>query len=83
MNLTFRSFTLICYLELKAILSSQNENPDDYDNNASNEAKERSKITEVVEELQKEQRDSEQLDVNPDQVLEEKEKRQPQSVEEE
>jgi hypothetical protein len=64
-------------------LSSQNENPDDYDNNASNETKERSKITEVVEELQKEQRDSEQLDVNPDQVLEEKEKRQPQSVEEE
>jgi hypothetical protein len=36
-----------------------------------------------VEELQKEQRDSEQLNVNPDQVLEEKEKRQPQSVEEE
>ena len=64
-------------------MSSQNENTDDYDNNASNEAKERSKITEVVEELQKEQRDSEQLDVNPDQVLEEKEKRQPQSVEEE
>jgi hypothetical protein len=66
-------------------LSSQNENPDEYDNNnnPSNEAKERSKITEVVEELQKEQRESEQLDVNPDQVLEEKEKRQPQSVEEE
>ena len=64
-------------------MSSKNENPADYDNNASNEAKERSKITEVVEELQKEQRDSEQLDVNPDQVLEEKEKRQPQSVEEE
>jgi hypothetical protein len=64
-------------------LSSQNENPDDYDNDASNEAKDRSKIIEVVEELQKEQRDSEQLDVNPDQVLEEKEKRQPQSVEEE
>jgi hypothetical protein len=61
-------------------LSSQNH--DDY-NNTSKEAKERSKITEVVEELQKEQRDSEQLDVNPDQVFEEKEKRQPQSVEEE
>ena len=65
-------------------MSSQNENPDEYDNNnPSNEAKERSKITEVVEELQKEQRESEQLDVNPDQVLEKKEKRQPQSVEEE
>jgi hypothetical protein len=51
-------------------------------NNTSEEAKERSKITEVVEELQKEQRDSEQLNVNPDQVLEEKEKRQPQSEEE-
>jgi hypothetical protein len=67
-------------------LSSQNENHDDYDNNNSNnnsKAKERSRITEVVEELQKEQHDSEQLNVNPDQVLEEKEKRQPQSVEEE
>jgi hypothetical protein len=40
-------------------LSSQNENPDEYNNNnPSNEAKERSKITHV----------------NPDQVLEEKEK---------
>lgn len=66
-------------------MSSQNKNHGDYDdnNNTSKEAKERSKITEVVEELQKEQRDSEQLNANPDQVLEEKEKRQPQSVEEE
>ena len=36
----------------------------------------------AIEELQKEQRESEQLGVNPEQVLEEKEKRQPQSIEE-
>jgi hypothetical protein len=36
-----------------------------------------------MEELQKEQRDSKQLNVNPDQVLEEKVKRQPHSIEKE
>jgi hypothetical protein len=64
-------------------LSTQNENHDDYDNSTSKEAKEDSKGVKAKEELQKEQRDSEQLDVNPDQVLEEKEKRQPHSIEKE
>jgi predicted ribosome quality control (RQC) complex YloA/Tae2 family protein len=64
-------------------LSTQNENHDDYYNSASKEAKEDSKAVKAMEELQKEQRDSEQLDVNPDQVLEEKEKRQPYSTEKE
>ncbi|MFL6318657.1 MAG: hypothetical protein ACJ71K_05440 [Nitrososphaeraceae archaeon] len=64
-------------------MSTQNENHDYYDNSTSKEAKEDSKAVKAKEELQKEQRDSEQLDVNPDQVLEEKEKRQPHSIEKE
>jgi hypothetical protein len=64
-------------------LSAQNESHDDYDNITNKEAKEDPKAVKAMDELKKEQRDSEQLDVNPDQVLEEKEKRQPQSIEEE
>jgi hypothetical protein len=67
-------------------LSDKNENP--YAG-SSNEAIGRSQKKEkdnmaikAIEELQKEQRESEQLGVNPEQVLEEKEKRQPQSIEE-
>jgi hypothetical protein len=41
------------------------------------------KVIKAAEEIKKEQRESEQLNVNPDQVLEEKEKRQPHSVEDE
>jgi hypothetical protein len=44
-------------------LSTQNQNHDDYYNSASKEAKEDSKEVKAMEELQKEQRDSEQLDV--------------------
>ena len=36
----------------------------------------------IAKELQKEQRESEQLDVDPEQVLEEQETRQPQSIDE-
>ena len=36
----------------------------------------------MVKELQKEQRESELLDVDPEQVLEEQETRQPQSIDE-
>jgi hypothetical protein len=67
-------------------LSDKNENPDA---GSSKEAIGRSqkkekdiKAIKAIEELQKEQRESEQLDVNPEQVLEEEEKRQPQSIEE-
>ena len=66
-------------------MSSQNRNSDAC--NINNEAiiekqKKDPKAIKAVEELQKEQRESEQLSVNPEQVLEEKEKRQPQSIEE-
>ncbi|MGA7042102.1 MAG: hypothetical protein WBY71_00410 [Nitrososphaeraceae archaeon] len=63
-------------------MSDKNENPDA---GSSNEAIVRSQKKEndiiaikAIEELQKEQRESEQLGVNPEQVLEEEEKRQPQ-----
>ena len=69
-------------LGLKTVLSAQNESHDDYDNITNKGAKEDPKAVKAMDELKKEQRDSEQLDVNPDQVLEEKEKRQPQSIEE-
>ena len=58
------------------MLSSENESHDD----SANKDK---KAIEVTEELKKKQRESEQLNVNPEEVLEEKEKRQPQSVEDE
>jgi len=44
--------------------------------------KEEPKAIKIAKELQKEQRESEQLDVDPEQVLEEQEKRQPQSSDE-
>jgi len=40
------------------------------------------KAIKMAKELQKEQRESEQLDVEPEQVLEEQETRQPQSIDE-
>jgi hypothetical protein len=62
------------------ILSSENESHDD---SANKDKKEEPKAIEAAEELKKEQRESEQLNVEPEQVLEEKEKRQPHSVEDE
>jgi hypothetical protein len=63
------------------ILSSKNEN---YDNNStSKDEKVKLKAIEVAEELKKEQRESEQINVDPEQVLEEEKKRQPYSVENE
>jgi len=43
---------------------------------------EKPKAIKAAEELQKEERESEQLNVDPEQVLEEEGKRQPQSLEE-
>jgi hypothetical protein len=66
-------------------LTSQNRNSDacNIDSEAIIEKQKKdTKIIKAVEELQKEQRESEQLSVNPEQVLEEKEKRQPKSMEE-
>jgi hypothetical protein len=44
--------------------------------------KEEPKAIKIARELQKENRESEQLDVHPEQVLEDQEKRQPQAVDE-
>ncbi|MDQ6863458.1 MAG: hypothetical protein M3044_06510 [Thermoproteota archaeon] len=44
--------------------------------------KEEPKAIKIAKELQKEQRESKQLDVDPEQVLEQQEKRQPQSSDE-
>jgi hypothetical protein len=53
------------------------------DKNTNKDNKEKSKAIEAAEELKKEQRESEQLNVDPEEVLEEKEKRQPHSIEDE
>jgi hypothetical protein len=62
------------------MLSSEDKN---HDNSTNKDKKEEPKAIEAAEELKKEQRESEQLNVDPEQVLEEKEKRQPHSVEDE
>jgi hypothetical protein len=62
------------------VLSSEKENHDDSTNK---DKKEEPKAIEATEELKKKQRESEQLNIDPEQVLEEKEKRQPHSVENE
>jgi hypothetical protein len=67
---------------------SNNEEVSDAENNRSDKAiiehreVENPKAIKAAEELQKEERESEQLVVDPEQVLEEEEKRQPQSLEE-
>lgn len=60
------------------MLSSENESHDDSTNK---DKKEEPEAIEVTEELKKKQRESEQLNVNPEEILEEEEKRQPHSVE--
>jgi hypothetical protein len=62
------------------MLPSENEN---HDNSTNKDKKEEPKAIEAAEELKKEQRESEQLNVDPERVLEEKEKRQPHSLEDE
>jgi hypothetical protein len=68
---------------------SNNDEVSDTDNNRSDKAiiEHRQEVgnpkaIKAAEELQKEERESEQLVVDPEQVLEEEEKRQPQSLEE-
>ena len=72
-------------MDYNIILSNQNRNSDAYNINSKTiieKQKKDTKVIKAVEELQKEQRESEQLSIDPEQVLEEKEKRQPQSMEE-
>ncbi|MDQ6668943.1 MAG: hypothetical protein M3Y53_12065 [Thermoproteota archaeon] len=59
-------------------MTNKNENSNAGDESELDPKKEPRAIK-IAKELQKEQRESEQLDVDPDQVLEEQEKRQPQS----
>jgi hypothetical protein len=66
-------------------LANKNENPDAGSSSeaiGSQKKQKDIKAIKAIEELQREQRESEQLAVNPEQVLEEEEKRQPQSIEE-
>jgi hypothetical protein len=69
-------------------MSNQEENSNTDDNRSDKVIKEHSqeeekpKAIKAAEELQKEERESEQLNVDPEQVLEEEGKRQPQSLEE-
>jgi hypothetical protein len=58
------------------MLSSENENHD----NSINKKEEEPKAIKTAEEIKK-QRESEQLNIDPEQVIEEEEKRQPHSVE--
>jgi len=61
------------------MLSSENENHD----NSINKKEEEPKAIKAAEEIKKKQRESEQLNVDPEQIIEEEEKRQPHSVEDE
>jgi hypothetical protein len=67
-------------------MSNQEENSNTDDNRSDKvimehlQEEEKPKAIKAAEELQKEERESEQLNVDPEQVLEEEGKRQPQSL---
>ena len=69
-------------------MSNEEENSNTDDNGSDKvimehlQEEEKPKAIKAAEELQKEERESEQLNVDPEQVLEEEGKRQPQSLEE-
>ena len=69
-------------------MSNEKENSNIDDNRSDKvliehlQEEEKPKAIKAAEELQKEERESEQLNVDPEQVLEEEGKRQPQSLEE-
>jgi hypothetical protein len=63
-------------------MTNNNDNPNADDEGELDLKKEEPKAIKIAKELQKEQRESKQLDVDPEQVLEEQEKRQPQSADE-
>jgi hypothetical protein len=67
-------------------MSNKNENSNADSRNESDvvddKKEEQPKAIKMAKELQQEQRESEQMDVDPEQVLEEQEKRQPHSVDE-
>lgn len=63
---------------------NENSNADSRDESdvIDDKKEEQPKAIKMAKELQQEQRESEQMDVDPEQVLEEQEKRQPHSVDE-
>ncbi|MRN68507.1 MAG: hypothetical protein FIO04_02285 [Nitrosopumilales archaeon] len=63
-------------------MTNKNENSNADDEGELDPKKEEPRAIKIAKELQKEQRESEQLHVDPEQVLEELEKRQPQSSDE-
>jgi hypothetical protein len=63
-------------------MTNDNDNSNADDKGELDPKKEEPKAIKIAKELQKEQRESKQLDVDPEQVLEELEKRQPQSADE-
>jgi len=64
-------------------MTHENDNPNANDNGALDpKNEEEPRAIKIAKELQNEQRESEQLDVEPEQVLEEQETRQPQSIDE-
>ncbi len=64
-------------------MTDENDNSNANGNRAlDHKNEEEPKAIKIAKELQKEQRESEQLDVDPEQVLEEQETRQPQSIDE-
>ena len=63
-------------------MTHENDNPNANDNGALDPKNEDPRAIKIAKELQKEQRESEQLDVEPEQVLEEQETRQAQSIDE-
>ena len=63
-------------------LINKENNSNDNDEVERDPKKEEPKAIKMAKELQKEKRESEHLDVHPEQVLEGQEKRQPQSVDE-
>lgn len=67
-------------------MSNKNENSNadsrDESDMVDDKKEEQPKAIKMAKELQQEQRESEQMDVDPEQVLEEQEKRQPHSVDE-
>jgi hypothetical protein len=64
-------------------MTDENDNSDADGNGVLDPKREEEpKAINISKELQKEQRESEQLDVDPEQVLEEQETRRPQSIDE-
>ena len=63
-------------------MTNDNDNSNADDEGELDPKKEEPIAIKIAKELQKEQRESKQLDVDPEQVLEELEKRQPQSADE-